>query len=99
MGVNMNFLMNLIQLGLDVGILALCCEVVFRQKADPDAARHAIVVLLEHQLPHRLRQLPGLFQHHGVSGILHKDQKLVSADPGQHVLPLEQGVQQTGELL
>jgi hypothetical protein len=71
---------------------------VFRQKADPDAARHAIVVLLEHQLPHRLRQLPGLFQHHGVSGILHKDQKLVSADPGQHVLPLEQGIQQTGKL-
>ena len=31
MGVNMNFLMNLIQLGLDVGILALCCEAVFRQ--------------------------------------------------------------------
>ena len=26
--------MNLIQLGLDAGILALCCEVVFRQKAE-----------------------------------------------------------------
>ena len=34
MGVNMNFLMNLIQLGLDVGILALCCEAVFRQKSE-----------------------------------------------------------------
>ena len=34
MGVNMDFQMNLIQLGLDVGILALCCEVVFRQKAE-----------------------------------------------------------------
>ena len=30
----MDFLMNLIQLGLDAGILALCCEVVFRQKAE-----------------------------------------------------------------
>ena len=30
----MNFLMNLIQLGLDVGILALCCEAVFRQKSE-----------------------------------------------------------------
>ena len=34
MGENMNFLMNLIQLGLDVGILALCCEAVFRQKSE-----------------------------------------------------------------
>ena len=34
MGVSMDFLMNLIQLGLDAGILALCCEVVFRQKAE-----------------------------------------------------------------
>ena len=30
----MNLLMNLIQLGLDVGILALCCEVVFRQRTE-----------------------------------------------------------------
>lgn len=30
----MDFLMNLIQLGLDAGILALCCEVVFRQRAE-----------------------------------------------------------------
>ena len=34
-----------------------------------------------------------------MSGILHKDQKLVSADAGQHVPPLEQGIQQAGELL
>ena len=34
MGVSMDFLMNLIQLGLDAGILALCCEVVFRQKVE-----------------------------------------------------------------
>lgn len=34
MGVSMNLLMNLIQLGLDVGILALCCEVVFRQRTE-----------------------------------------------------------------
>ena len=34
MGISMDFLMNLIQLGLDAGILALCCEVVFRQRAE-----------------------------------------------------------------
>ena len=37
MGVSMDFLMNLIQLGLDAGILALCCEVVFRQKVEINA--------------------------------------------------------------
>ena len=37
MGVSMDFLMNLIQLGLDAGILALCCEVVFRQKTEMKA--------------------------------------------------------------
>ena len=35
----MDFLMNLIQLGLDAGILALCCEVVFRQKEEIKAAK------------------------------------------------------------
>lgn len=30
----MDFFMNLIQLGLDAGILTLCCEVVFRQRAE-----------------------------------------------------------------
>lgn len=34
MGVSMDYLMNLIQLGLDAGILTLCCEVVFRQRAE-----------------------------------------------------------------
>lgn len=34
MGVSMDFFMNLIQLGLDAGILTLCCEVVFRQRAE-----------------------------------------------------------------
>lgn len=34
MGVNIDFFMNLIQLGLDAGILAFCCEVVFRQRAE-----------------------------------------------------------------
>lgn len=34
MGVSIDFFMNLIQLGLDAGILALCCEVVFRQRAE-----------------------------------------------------------------
>ena len=33
----MDFLMNLIQLGLDAGILALCCEAVFRQRKERKA--------------------------------------------------------------
>ena len=46
MGVNMNFLMNLIQLGLDVGILALCCEAVFRQKSEIKAKDFLIFPIL-----------------------------------------------------
>ena len=46
MGVNMNFLMNLIQLGLDVGILALCCEAVFRQKSEIKAKDFFIFPIL-----------------------------------------------------
>ena len=46
MGVNMNFLMNLIQLGLDVGILALCCEAVFRQKSEIEAKDFFIFPIL-----------------------------------------------------
>ena len=45
----MDFLMNLIQLGLDAGILALCCEVVLRQKAEikaKDFLVFGIVVVL-----------------------------------------------------
>ena len=46
MGVNMNFLMNLIQLGLDVGILALCCEAIFRQKSEIKAKDFFIFPIL-----------------------------------------------------
>ena len=46
MGENMNFLMNLIQLGLDVGILALCCEAVFRQKSEIKAKDFFIFPIL-----------------------------------------------------
>ncbi len=42
----MNFLMNLIQLGLDVGILALCCEAVFRQKSEIKAKDFFIFPIL-----------------------------------------------------
>ena len=38
--------MNLIQLGLDAGILALCCEVVFRQKAEIKAKEFFIFPIL-----------------------------------------------------
>lgn len=34
MGVSMDFFMNLIQLGLDAGILTLCCEAIFRPRED-----------------------------------------------------------------
>ena len=46
MGVSMDFLMNLIQLGLDAGILALCCEVVFRQRAEIKAKDFFIFPIL-----------------------------------------------------
>ena len=42
----MDFLMNLIQLGLDAGILALCCEVVFRQRAEIKAKDFFIFPIL-----------------------------------------------------
>ena len=42
----MNFLMNLIQLGLDVGILALCCEAIFRQKSEIKAKDFFIFPIL-----------------------------------------------------
>ena len=42
----MNLLMNLIQLGLDVGILALCCEVVFRQRTEQKAKDFFIFPIL-----------------------------------------------------
>ena len=45
MGVSMDFLMNLIQLGLDAGILALCCEVVFRQKTEMKAKDFFIFII------------------------------------------------------
>ena len=38
--------MNLIQLGLDVGILALCCEAVFRQKSEIKAKDFLIFPIL-----------------------------------------------------
>lgn len=37
MGVNMDFLINLILLGLDAGILTLCCEAAFRQRKEGGA--------------------------------------------------------------
>ena len=46
MGVSMDFLINLIQLGLDVGILALCCEVVFRQRTERKAKDFFIFPIL-----------------------------------------------------
>ena len=46
MGVSMDFLMDLIQLGLDVGILALCCEVVFRQRTERKAKDFFIFPIL-----------------------------------------------------
>ena len=42
----MDFLMDLIQLGLDVGILALCCEVVFRQRTERKAKDFFIFPIL-----------------------------------------------------
>ena len=42
----MDFLMNLIQLALDAGILALCCEVVFRQRAEIKAKDFFIFPIL-----------------------------------------------------
>lgn len=46
MGVSMDFLMNLIQVGLDAGILALCCEGVFRQRAERKAKDFFLFPLL-----------------------------------------------------
>ena len=42
----MNFLMNLIPLGLDAGILALCCEVIFRQRTERKAKDFFIFPIL-----------------------------------------------------